>query len=100
MKFRSSKAASAILDLGAERFGEPIPADVLRRCYAEVERADCILVVGTSATVYPAAEFPLEVLRRGGALIEVNPDPTELSPLATACLRGPGGAGRKADASQ
>jgi NAD-dependent deacetylase len=73
-------------------FGEPIPADVLRRCHAVVERADCMLVVGTSATVYPAAEFPLEVLRRGGSVIEVNPEPSELSDLALLSLRGPAGA--------
>jgi NAD-dependent deacetylase len=73
-------------------FGEPIPADVLRRCYAAVERADCMLVIGTSATVYPAAEFPLEVLRRGGHVIEVNPEPSELSDLSVLSLRGPGGA--------
>ena len=30
-------------------FGEPIPPDVLRRCYEEVSRCDCMLVVGTSA---------------------------------------------------
>jgi len=74
------------------QFGEPIPADVLRRCHRVVERADCMLVVGTSATVYPAAEFPLEVLRRGGSVIEVNPEPSELSELAVHSLRGPGGA--------
>ena len=73
-------------------FGEPIPADVLRRCHQVVEQADCMLVVGTSATVYPAAEFPLEVLRRGGSLIEVNPEPSELSGLALLSLRGPSGA--------
>jgi NAD-dependent deacetylase len=74
------------------QFGEPIPADVLRRCHQVVERADCMLVIGTSATVYPAAEFPLDVLRRGGCLIEVNPEPSELSELAALSLRGPGGA--------
>ncbi len=73
-------------------FGEPIPADVLRRCHQVVEQADCMLVVGTSATVYPAAEFPLEVLRRRGSLIEVNPEPSELSELAVLSLRGPAGA--------
>jgi NAD-dependent deacetylase len=73
-------------------FGEPIPPDVLRRCHQVVERADCMLVVGTSATVYPAAEFPLEVLRRGGDVIEVNPEPSELTELASLSLRGPGGA--------
>jgi NAD-dependent deacetylase len=72
-------------------FGEPIPADVLRGCYAAVAEADCMLVAGTSATVYPAAEFPYEVLRAGGVVIEVNPDESELSAAATISLRGPGG---------
>jgi NAD-dependent deacetylase len=70
------------------QFGEPIPPDVLRACYAEVEQTDCMLVVGTSATVYPAAELPLEVLRRGGSLIELNPEPSELTPVAKVSLRG------------
>jgi NAD-dependent protein deacetylase/lipoamidase len=74
------------------QFGEPIPPDVLRRCYAAVESADCMLLVGTSGTVYPAADFPLEVLRRGGVLIEVNPHSSDLSDLATLSLRGPAGA--------
>jgi len=71
-------------------FGEPIPADVLQRCFDAVERADCILVAGTSATVYPAAGFPVEVVRAGGSLVEVNPEPTDLTSLATVQLCGPG----------
>jgi len=74
------------------QFGEPIPADVLRRCYSEVERSDCMLVIGTSATVYPAADFPMEVLRRGGRVVEVNPTATEFTTSATDSLRGPAGA--------
>ncbi len=73
------------------QFGEPIPADVLRRCFQEVEQADCMLVAGTSATVYPAAEFPHTVLGRGGFVIEVDPHPTELTAVATTSLNGPGG---------
>jgi NAD-dependent deacetylase len=73
-------------------FGEPIPPDVLRGCYEAVERADCMIVAGTSATVFPAAEFPFEVLRRGGSVIEVNPCESDLTPVATVSLRGPGGA--------
>jgi NAD-dependent deacetylase len=73
-------------------FGEPIPPDVLRACFAAVEAADCMIVAGTSATVFPAAEFPFEVLRRGGSVIEVNPCESELTPAATLSLRGPGGA--------
>lgn len=73
-------------------FGEPIPPDVLRGCFEAVEAADCMIVAGTSATVFPAAEFPLEVLRRGGKVVEVNPHESELTAVATLSLRGPGGA--------
>ena len=73
-------------------FGEPIPPAVLRGCYAAVERCDVMLVAGTSATVFPAADFPMEVLRNGGAVIEVNPYESELTAVATLSLQGPGGA--------
>ena len=65
---------------------------MLRRCYEEVERADCMIVAGTSATVFPAADFPAEVWRRGGSVIEVNPDETDLTRISSHFLRGPGGA--------
>jgi NAD-dependent deacetylase len=73
-------------------FGEPIPPRVLAACFAAAERADCALVVGTSATVYPAAELPFDVLRRGGRAIEVNPYASEFTSYATISLQGPAGA--------
>jgi len=72
-------------------FGEPIPADVLERCYEVAEQADCVIVAGTSATVYPAAQFPLVVRERGGVLIEVNPYETEITPLCEVSLRAASG---------
>jgi NAD-dependent deacetylase len=72
-------------------FGEPIPRAFLAECYAQAERADCIMIVGTSATVTPAAWFPEIVLDRGGTLIEVNTDPTPFSAHCVASLRGPSG---------
>ena len=74
------------------QFGEPIPPAVLRACYDAVERADCMLLIGTSGTVYPAAEFPFEVLRRGGTVIEINPYESELTGVVPLSLRGPAGA--------
>jgi NAD-dependent deacetylase len=68
-------------------FGEPIPPDVLMRCQHESERADCVIVAGTSATVYPAAQFPIAVHERGGTLIEVNPEPSEITPVCRISLR-------------
>jgi NAD-dependent deacetylase len=72
-------------------FGEPIPADVLTACGEEAEHADCMLVAGTSATVYPAAGFPMAIAERGGDLIEVNPYPSDLSPLCRVTITGPAG---------
>ena len=69
-------------------FGEPIPPDVLNQCFEEVEQCDCMLVAGTSATVYPAAQFPLDVKQRGGVLIEVNPYESELTSYCFVSLRG------------
>jgi NAD-dependent deacetylase len=70
-------------------FGEPIPPDVLAACSDEAERADCMLVAGTSATVYPAAGFPMAIADRGGDLIEVNPYPSELTAMCRVTLTGP-----------
>jgi len=72
-------------------FGEPIPADVLGRCFEEAEKSDCMLVVGTSAVVQPAAMIPLSVKSRGGILIEVNPLRSELSYICDVCLSAPAG---------
>jgi len=72
-------------------FGEPIPRSVLAECHAQAERADCMLIAGTSATVTPAAWFPEMVRERGGALIEVNTEPTPFSRACVASLRGPSG---------
>ena len=72
-------------------FGEPIPRDALESCYREAQRADAVLLIGTSAVVYPAAEFPVIVYRQGGKLVEVNPQETPLSDLCSAVLRAPSG---------
>jgi NAD-dependent deacetylase len=72
-------------------FGEPIPRVWLAECYRQAEQADCILIAGTSATVVPAAWFPEVVLNNGGALIEVNTEPTPFSAHCVASLRGPAG---------
>ncbi|MGH7780782.1 MAG: SIR2 family NAD-dependent protein deacylase [Candidatus Binataceae bacterium] len=70
-------------------FGEPIPIDMLRACAEHSARADLVIVAGTSATVYPAAGFALEVKQRGGAMLEVNLYESELTPLCDLSLRGP-----------
>jgi NAD-dependent deacetylase len=72
-------------------FGEPIPQDALQSCFDQARQADCVLLIGTSAVVYPAAEFPVIVYRNGGRLIEINPQETPLSEVSSAVLRAPSG---------
>jgi NAD-dependent deacetylase len=72
-------------------FGEPIPHDALDECIRQTQVCDCMLLVGTSATVYPAAGFPLDVKRSGGKLIEMNPNETPLTEIADVVLRAPSG---------
>jgi NAD-dependent deacetylase len=72
-------------------FGEPIPRGVLAECQAEVEKSDCIIVAGTSAIVYPAANLPLIVKEKGGTIIEVNMFESELSQISDVTIRAPSG---------
>lgn len=54
-------------------FGEPV------RDYDQIERfvtpCDLLLVIGTSAQVYPAAGIPQSIKQRGGTVFEFNQDP-------------------------
>ncbi len=78
-----------VLKLDTVMFGEPIPQDTLQACREAAERCDCMLLVGTSGTVNPAARLPLVAKERGAALIEVNPEATSLTPSCDLALVGP-----------
>ena len=72
-------------------FGEPIPKDALDSCVDQTWKCDLMLLIGTSAVVFPAAQFPLDVRRLGGKLIEINPNETPLTALAEVVVRAPSG---------
>lgn len=72
-------------------FGEDLPREAVRRAQQWAEEAGAMLVVGTSATVQPAATLPMLALQHGAALIEINPEATPLSVLAEVALHGPAG---------
>ena len=69
-------------------FGEMLPPDPWARAVAAVRAADVLLVVGTSAVVYPAAS--LITLARG-TVIEVNVEPTAASARGGIGLSGKAG---------
>ena len=72
-------------------FEEMLPEDALAAASSAAERCDVLLVAGTSAEVYPAAELPSRARRHGAVIVEINPNPTALSAQADYTLRGPAG---------
>jgi NAD-dependent deacetylase len=60
-------------------FGEPIPAHAMYRSQEEAQNCDLILVIGTSAVVYPAADIPRVAKEAGAQVIEINPESTDLT---------------------
>ena len=78
-----------VLKLDTVMFGEPIPQDTLQACREAAELCDCMLLVGTSGTVNPAARLPLVAKEKGAVLIEVNPEETPLTQWCDLALTGP-----------
>ncbi|HTQ21692.1 NAD-dependent deacylase [Mycobacterium sp.] len=68
-------------------FGEQLPQGPWQAAVEATEAADVMVVVGTSAIVYPAAGLPDLALSRGAAVIEVNPEATPLTDNATISIR-------------
>ncbi|MEJ2641395.1 MAG: NAD-dependent deacylase [Desulfosarcinaceae bacterium] len=74
-------------------FGEVIPFDALQNSERFARMCDAMLVVGTSATVEPAAGIPRIAKRHGACVIEINPEPTPLTrTISDISLMGPAGA--------
>jgi len=73
---------------GVVWFGEALPVDAFEAAVAAAANCDLLITVGTSAVVFPAAEIPQVTARMGGAVIQVNPEPTPLDAVARVNLHG------------
>ncbi len=72
-------------------FGEPIPDDVMIAARAEIDKADCVLAIGTSATVRPASGLLWIAEAAGATIIEINPTTTKLTSICEVSLRSTAG---------
>ena len=63
-------------------FGEALNPQILSQAFAEAEKCDFLLAVGSSLVVYPAAEIPLRAKQNGATLAIINKDPTPLDDIA------------------
>ena len=67
-------------------FGEPLPPAAWREAEAAAARAGVILVVGTSAVVYPAAALATHY-NQHAYVAEINPEATAISDRVDCVLR-------------
>ena len=73
-------------------FGEMIPPAALERADQVSRSCDLMLVVGTSAMVYPAASMPGIAKEHGATVVEINPAQTPLTGhISEYILLGPAG---------
>lgn len=72
-------------------FGEPIPPEVLAAGRRETDAADCVIAIGTSASVRPAGGLPRIAHANGALLVEVNPNTSSLTRSCDYVLAGPAG---------
>ena len=81
----------ALMRPGVVWFGEPLPTRETERVKTYLQRDSCgvVIVAGTTATFGYIIDWALRASRRGGSLIEVNPEETPLSRFATRLVRKP-----------
>jgi NAD-dependent deacetylase len=60
-------------------FGEGIPPEAYEAAARAASTTDCMLVIGSTGEVYPAASIPREAKRAGAVIIEINPEPSNFT---------------------
>jgi NAD-dependent deacetylase len=66
------QSCGGVLKPNTVLFGESLPEDALRKAQEEAAWCRVMLIVGTSANVFPAAALPDLARRNGAAIVEVN----------------------------
>lgn len=72
-------------------FGENLPADAIDAAFDVSQRADLMLVIGTSGLVTPAADLPARAKRSGAHVIEINPHESAITSIADMWIAAPAG---------
>jgi NAD-dependent deacetylase len=74
---------------GVVWFGESLPEEIWIDAQRVAQQAEVLLVIGTSAVVYPAASLAALAKRSGAVVVEINIAETPVSALSDYSLRGP-----------
>jgi NAD-dependent deacetylase len=69
-------------------FEDPLDMETVQEAIEAIAACDCLISIGTSGSVYPAAELPFLARRAGALMVEINTEETQLSPYFDVRLRG------------
>jgi len=58
-------------------FGESLDERVYNQAFDEAEKADLVLVIGTTGIIRPASNVPIYAKETGAKIIEINPEASE-----------------------
>lgn len=72
-------------------FGEALPRDPLEAAVEAARTCDVFFSIGTSGIVQPAASLAYAARNRGAVVVEINLEPTPLTPKADFFLQGKSG---------
>jgi NAD-dependent deacetylase len=76
------KRCGGIIKTATISFGQGMPALEMQRAQSAATSCDLMLVLGSSLSVFPAADIPVHAKRSGAQLVIVNAEPTEMDRLA------------------
>lgn len=82
---------SGILKSATVMFGEFLPVKEMERAWRFAEAAGSVLAIGSTLSVFPAADIPLSIASSGRPLVIVNLGPTEADDLAALRIEGKAG---------
>jgi NAD-dependent deacetylase len=68
-------------------FGEALDPEVTRAAWMIVEEAEAVIVVGTSAVVFPVAALPHAARARNVPVVEINVEDTPLTARVSHVVR-------------
>ena len=80
-----------VVKLDTVMFGEPIPRDTMAAARAQVDKANCMVAIGTSASVRPASGLMWIARANGAKIIEINPVETKLTSICDVVIRAEAG---------
>ena len=72
-------------------FGEALPSDLIDLAMQKASLCEVFFLIGTSATVQPAASLAWIAYENGAIVVEINPEETQATDIANESFRGAAG---------